>query len=62
MVYLMSFLDLGADMTEEEKKELILFIERKNVFAAFLRSLKKGYVLNKELARVEVGKLYMNLN
>jgi len=49
---------MGAEM-----KEIILFIERRNTFAAFLRSLSKGYVLNNALARVEVNcKYYMHLN
>jgi len=50
---------MGADLIMKIK---LINIERHNTFAAFLRSLKKGYVLNSVLARVEVGKLFMNLN
>jgi len=57
MVYINISIGLGTDM-----KEIMLFIERRNTFAAFLRSLKKGYVLNSVLARVEVGKYLIHLN
>jgi len=57
MVYFCDYTCMGADM-----KTVLLNIERHNTFAAFLRSLTKGYVLNTKLARVEVGKLFMNLN
>ncbi len=44
-------------------RNIILKNERHNTFAAFLRSLKKGYSLNKEKARVEVHKkFFMGLN
>ncbi len=44
-------------------RNIILNLERRNTFAAFLRSLKKGYTLNSKLARVEVqGKYFMGLN
>jgi len=57
MVHICDCFSLGANMSIA-----IINIQRHNVFAEFLRALKKGYVLNTKLARVEVNKYYMNLN